>query len=204
MGMTSNIKILIPALALDSNLTTINKPESRSEQYSAIYFGRLSREKGLIDLLRTWSIISQKEPRARLTLIGMPENHDTLAIIYKYLAEFRNIRYLGYISPNEVVKHCVLIYPSYRDSFSLTVLEALALGLKVVAYDIPAIRYIYSRSNMVYVARRGDISSLAEGVLQWFHMDVEPNDYTKALIELHSSWKKVAQEEARAILSLLR
>jgi glycosyltransferase involved in cell wall biosynthesis len=30
----------------------------------------------------------------------------------------------------------VLIYPSYRDAFSLTVLEALALGLGIVAYDV--------------------------------------------------------------------
>jgi len=204
--MTKNLKVLIPALALDPLVYAVEKPKSQIEQYSAVYFGRLSREKGLVDLLCAWSIISQREPRARLTLIGMPENHEILATINKYIAKYRNIRYLGYLPPEklyrEVVRHHVLIYPSYRDSFSLTILEALALGLKVVAYDIPAIRYIYSCSNMVHIVRKGNISSLAEGVLQLFYVDVEPNTCTKALISLYSSWEKVAKTEAQTILSI--
>jgi glycosyltransferase involved in cell wall biosynthesis len=98
----------------------------------------------------------------------------------------------------------VLIYPSYRDAFPFTVLEALALGLGVVAYDIPAIRYIYTRSNMVHVVKKGDIVSLVEGVIQWFNRDVEPDDYTKTLITLHSSWRKVAYKEAQFITSILQ
>ena len=207
-SITRNLRILIPALALDPVLYTIDKSENQQERYSAVYFGRLSREKGLIDLLRAWDVILQREPKARLTLIGMPESRDILTIMYRYLTRFRNIKYLGYLPPNklyqEVVKHHVLIYPSYRDSFSMTVLEGLALGLKVVAYDIPAIRYIYSCSNMVHLVRKGNISSLAEGVLQWFYVDVEPNKYTKALISLYSSWEKVANTEAQTILSILQ
>jgi glycosyltransferase involved in cell wall biosynthesis len=207
-SITRNLRILIPALALDPVLYTIDKSKSQMERYSAVYFGRLSREKGLVDLLRAWSIISRREPRARLTLIGMPENHETLAIISKYITEHRNVEYLGYLPPEklyrEVVKHHVLIYPSYRDSFSLTVLEALALGLGVVAYDIPVIRYMYSRSSMVYVVKKGDIISLAEGAINWFNRNIEHDKYTKTLIKLHSSWEKVAKAEAQAILLLSR
>jgi len=207
-NMMKNFRVLIPALALDPILYTIDKSRSQVEQYSVVYFGRLSREKGLVDLLRAWNIISQREPRARLTLIGMPENHEILATTSKYITKCGNIKYLGYLPPGklyrEVVKHHVLIYPSYRDAFPLTVLEALALGLGVVAYDIPAIRYIYTRSSMVHVVKKCDIVSLVEGVIQWFHRDVEPDDYTKTLITLHSSWRKVAYKEAQFIASLLQ
>jgi len=156
-NITKNLKVLIPAVALDPLVYAVVKPKSQVEQYSAVYFGRLSREKGLVDLLRAWSIISQRKPRARLTLIGMPENHEILATINKYIAKYRNVRYLGYLPPEklyrEVARHHVLIYPSYRDAFSLTVLEALALGLGIVAYDIRAIRFMYSRNSMVYVVK---------------------------------------------------
>jgi glycosyltransferase involved in cell wall biosynthesis len=206
-SVTRNIRILIPALALDPALYTIDKSESRVEQYSAVYFGRLSREKGLVDLLRAWSIISQREPRARLTLIGMPENHEVLATISRYVTEHRNVEYLGYLPPEklyrEVVRHHVLIYPSYRDAFSLTVLEALALGLGVVAYDIPAIRYIYSHSSMVRVVKRWDIISLAEGVIHWFYRNAELDEYTKTLIKLHSSWENVVRAEFETLISVI-
>lgn len=203
--MARSLKVLIPALALDPLIYAVDKSKSQVEQYSAVYFGRLNREKGLVDLLRAWSIISQKEPRARLTLIGIPENHEILATINKYIAKYRNVRYSGYLPPEklyrEVVRHHVLIYPSYRDSFSLTVLEALALGLGVVAYDIPVIRFMYSRSSKVYIVKKGDAILLAEGVIYRFYRDAEPDEYTKALIKLHSSWEKVAAAEAQAILS---
>ena len=42
-----------PALV---ELYAVEKPKSQVEQCSAVYFGRLSREKGLVDLLRAWSI----------------------------------------------------------------------------------------------------------------------------------------------------
>jgi len=207
-SITRNLRILIPALALDPVLYAIDKSKSQVERYSAVYFGRLSREKGLVDLLRAWSIISQREPRARLTLIGMPENHEILATISKYITEHRNVEYLGYLPPEklyrEVVKHHVLIYPSYRDAFPFTVLEALALGLGVVAYDIPVIRYMYTRSSMVYVVKKGDIISLAEGAINWFNRNIEHDEYTKTLIKLYSSWEKVAKAEAQAILLLSR
>jgi len=207
-SITRNLRILIPALALDPVLYTIDKSEIQVERYSAVYFGRLSREKGLVDLLRAWSIISQREPRARLTLIGMPESHEILATISKYITKHRDVEYLGYLPPEklyrEVVKHHLLIYPSYRDAFSFTVLEALALGLGVVAYGIPVIRYMYSRSSMVHVVKKGDIISLAEGAINWFYRNIEQDEYTKTLIKLHSSWEKVAKAEAQAILLLSR
>jgi len=205
-GMTKNLRVLIPSLALDPLVYAVDKPKSQADQYSAIYFGRLSREKGLVDLLRAWSIISQKEPRAKLTLIGMAENYEILATINKYIAKHREVRYLGYMPTEklyqEVARHHVLIYPSYRDSFSLTILEALALGLGVVAYDIPAISFVYSRSSMVYVVKKGDIISLAEGVIRLLYRGIEPDEYTKFIINLHSSWKKVADAEHKALVKL--
>ena len=70
----------------------------------------------------------------------MPENREILATINKYIAKYRNVRYLGYLPPEklyrEVARHHVLIYPSCRDAFTLTVLEALALGLGIVAYNV--------------------------------------------------------------------
>jgi len=206
-SITRNIRILIPALALDPALYTIDKSKSQMEQYSAVYFGRLSREKGLTDLLRAWGIISQREPKARLTLIGIPENHEILATISKYVTEHRSIKYLGYLPPEklyrEVVKHHVLVYPSYRDSFSLTILEALALGLRVVAYDIPVVRYFYRSSNMVYVVKKGDVELFATSIIRAFQEKKEPDDYTKALIKKHSSWERVVRAEFNALISVM-
>jgi glycosyltransferase involved in cell wall biosynthesis len=55
----------------------------------------------------------------------------------------------------------VLLYPSYADSFSITVLEALCLGVPVVAYDIDALRMIWAGRKGVYTVPTGDPEALA-------------------------------------------
>jgi len=60
------------------------------------------------------------------------------------------------------------VYPSHEDSFSLVVLESLALGTMVVAYDIPAIREVYG--DLVYTVQEGDINSMARGVIKVLKM----------------------------------
>jgi len=39
-----------------------------------------------------------------------------------------------------------LVYPSHSDSFSLVILESLAVGTPVVTYDIPGPRSVYGGS----------------------------------------------------------
>jgi len=56
-----------------------------------------------------------------------------------------------------VAKAKVLIYPSHQDGFSLVVLDTLALGTSVVAYDIPAIRFVFSNLKPVRAVREYDV-----------------------------------------------
>jgi len=65
------------------------------------------------------------------------------------------------------------IYPSYSDTFSLTVLEAVALGLAVVAYGIPALRYVYKDLPCVRLVPVGDKLRLALEALKILLMDYE-------------------------------
>ena len=65
------------------------------------------------------------------------------------------------------------IYPSYSDTFSLTVLEAVALGLTVVAYGIPALRYVYKDLPCVRLVPVGDKLRLALKALKILLMDYE-------------------------------
>jgi len=70
----------------------------------------------------------------------------------------KNIEYLGYFKHREelfkrVAEAKVLVYPSHQDAFPLTLLEAVALGLLCVAYDIPALRYVYREVPSVTLVR---------------------------------------------------
>lgn len=68
----------------------------------------------------------------------------------KELDKISNVKYLGYVPDEEIIDIIVnskaLIAPSLYEGFGLTVIEALALGTKIIISDIPVFREIYGNS----------------------------------------------------------
>lgn len=59
-----------------------------------------------------------------------------------------------------MIKRCkIFIFPSYVESFGQAVCEALACGLPVIAYNIPALREHYG--DYISYVEKGDIRSMA-------------------------------------------
>ncbi len=204
---SENIRILYPAVAIDPKL--LDYAREIKHLNSAVFFGRLTVEKGVIDLLKAWKHVIAIEPQAKLTLIGLPEGSYVDKILREAVNQMKdNIRYIGYIPHREklfkiVSRHAVLAYPSRRDSFSLTVLESLAMGLRVVAYDIPALRYIYQGSKLVKLLPPGDYKQLALKIIESFKEDTREDNITSRILSAHSSWEKVALGEYRCLLELV-
>ena len=72
-----------------------------------------------------------------------------------------------------------MVYPSYMDTFAISVLEALSTGTPVIAYGIPAIKINY-RTNAVVKAQIGNIDDLVEKTLK--------------LLSNKQSWEKLSKE----------
>jgi len=77
----------------------------------------------------------------------------------------RNLEFLGQLPVPELYaairRARVLLYPSYVDSFSLTILEALCLGVPVLAYDTEVVRDLWSPSPAVFRVPMGSPEGFA-------------------------------------------
>ena len=162
-----------------------------------VFFGRLTPAKGAWDLIKVAKQLSDTD-----VLVFGPISDRIKDEFLRSLPN--NVKYMGYRPIDELydyVSHAkALIYPSHIDSFSLVVLETLALGTSVIAYDIPAIRLMYGGLRPVRIVREYDIRGLVQEARKLISMDV--NEYvrehederTKEFLEEHSSWNNVAQE----------
>ncbi|MEM3986928.1 MAG: glycosyltransferase [Candidatus Methanomethylicia archaeon] len=206
--LCKNLEILNPGVAVEP-VQLFKKAPSSKRTNAVIYYGRISREKGIFDLLRAWSII-EKKIDANLYIAGRFEDYRTCAKFYEDIKKYnlKTVKYLGYFSDRDklfkiVSSASVLAYPSYRDSFSLTVLESLFMGLRVVAYEIPALSFLYRYSSNVELVPVGDFKRLAMAIISNIEKPFNKDKITIELLNRHSSWEKVAMEEYRKMSKIL-
>lgn len=109
-----------------------------------VYTGRLDIQKGLLDLVNAWKIVSRTFPNGRLWLVG--EGNDGKQI-WDHIRETRQTAEIvmpGSFDDVTDLLHAadVFVLPSYQEGMSLSLLEAMAQGIPVVASDIPANRFL--------------------------------------------------------------
>lgn len=162
----------VPSCPAGIDRTMLADP-ARTDQpfeYDAIYVGRFHPQKGFLDLPLV--VAHLKELLRREVKIAVCGGSDTPGHMARFQASVRalgierNLTILGRIPKANLYQMIrrskILLYPSYVDAFSITVLESLCLGVPVAAYNIDAMRMIWSLRKAVFCAPVGDPRALAE------------------------------------------
>ncbi len=138
---------------------------------SAVFTGRLSKEKDLFVLLAAWRSVVQEQPAATLTIVGDGGPHEPVeAELRRVVAEDASltatVRFTGRVI--DVGPHLsaadVFVLPSRSEGMSNALLEACARGRVVVASDIPANRAVLGEAYPL-LFRTGDSRALTGSLL---------------------------------------
>ncbi len=113
-----------------------------------LYFGSLIRKKGLLDLPMIFNKVIEKNPSAKLILIGkdVPDiktgNPSTWEMMRKLFSEqaLSNTDYQGSVSYDKIKasinEAAVCVFPSYAEALPVSWLEAMAMKKAIVASNI--------------------------------------------------------------------
>jgi glycosyltransferase involved in cell wall biosynthesis len=206
---TSKMKVLRPGVGVDNQ--KIRQIEPSKEQVDAVFFSRLAPEKGIYDLPKIASELAKKKPDLRIIIVGRFESSSVKSNFKKLVIENRvteNLVYKGFVEENELFSFLkaakVQIYPSKRDAFPLVVLEALASGTPVVAYDIPAITSNFQVESVktVPVGNLGLMATEALKIIGDATLRAKLSEKAVAFASQYS-WKNVVEEEVRAYSTVL-
>jgi glycosyltransferase involved in cell wall biosynthesis len=100
------------------------------------FVGRLTRDKGLPELIEAFDTILAAEPKAHLLLVGwFDEAEDALdAKLRALILRHPNIRYTGFVEDTAPYYRAMdlMILPTWREGFPNAVLEAAATGIPVI------------------------------------------------------------------------
>jgi glycosyltransferase involved in cell wall biosynthesis len=103
------------------------------------FVGRLTRDKGIPELLVAFEEILQREPRCLLMLVGWFDNsEDALETRWReYIADHPRIRHTGFVADTAPYYRAmdVFVLPTHREGFPNVALEAAACGLAVITTE---------------------------------------------------------------------
>lgn len=104
------------------------------------FVGRITRDKGINELLKAYKELSLEIKDTKLMLVGNEEDISSLDQgLYNWAKTSKDIIFAGITQ--EVYKYFatfnVMILPSYREGFGNVVIEAQAMGVPVIVSDIP-------------------------------------------------------------------
>ncbi len=138
-------------------------PVPRVDREGVLYVGRLLQSKGIFDLVRAMSRLSQPVRSTQLTVIG---DGPAIGEVQDLASELGvKVRLLGYQPPHIVAQHmcnnAVFCMPSHSEGLGMVFLEAAAHQLPVVATKIGGIPEAVIDGQTGLLGEVGNITKIA-------------------------------------------
>jgi len=159
----------------------VKSEKLRSDRFTFLFVGRIVKDKGINELCQAFDKLSKKTP-VRLVLVGRYED-DLDPISDEAREMIKNNSSIEYVGPQYgedllsyyAVADC-FVFPSYREGFPNTVLEAGAMGLPSVVTDINGSREIIEDGKNGVIVPSQNAEALYEA-MQKMLIDKEKRKY---------------------------
>ncbi|MCE5336075.1 MAG: glycosyltransferase family 4 protein [Desulfobacteraceae bacterium] len=130
-----------------------------------LFLSRIVREKGIFEAIDACGLLSSRSVPVLLTIAGEGPELDE-ARNYARLRLGANARFTGYVTGSaktEVFANSdVYLFPSYTEGMPVSVLEAMAMGLPVIARRVGGLKDFFDHGKMGFITDSMDPQVFAE------------------------------------------
>lgn len=175
-----------------------------------VCISRLTKQKNVASLLRAWKIVTSELGRVRLHLIGDGTERENLEKLADALSISESVTFEGYATEERkwalLNRASAFVFPSLQEGFGIVLLEAMAAGLPVVAYDLPVFREFLNDGEHGYLAPSDDHRQMADRLLALLRNDSLRCEISRRNAEYAGqfSWERATAQEENALLDVLR
>lgn len=184
-----SLNIPLKYIPLALNDYPSDKELAKLDNKNLIAIGRLSEEKGFLDMIDVMELLVAKDKKITLNIFGDGPEHQAINDLIKKKGLTQNVVMHGY-KPFEEIKDylkdsSLYIMTSFRESFGLVLIEAMSYGVPCIAFSsaIGATSIINSKNG--YLISNRDKEQMAKKILAY----------------LRNKDKSIMQKEARYTVS---
>ena len=117
-------------------------PAPLRDRSRLLFIARLVSTKGLGDAIRAVALLAGEGRAVTLDVVGDGPERAPCAALARALGVGAAVRFLGYVPELETVDHYrtagMLVFPTEREGFSMTIFQALAAGLPILTTRVNA------------------------------------------------------------------
>ena len=174
---------------IPNSIMSLPSKLSKLENKNIISIGRLSHEKGYLDLIDVFKLVSDKCSDVKLNIIGDgSEKTKIIEKIKKYNLE-ENVILHGFKDAEYIEKvfleSSIYVMTSFTESFGLVILEASSYGIPCVAFDsAKGVKEIIKNNWDGYLVENRDKEKMAKRIINLI------NDKNRRLIMGDNAYKK--------------
>jgi glycosyltransferase involved in cell wall biosynthesis len=168
-GIASD-RIVVIHPGVDSQHYAPDPATPRAERPTFLFLGRLKRYKGVEFALR--ALAAARETRGDLTLdiCGQGDDRPRLEGLAQTLGLSGAVRFLGFVPEAEkrrlLRRAWAVVFPSPKEGWGITNVEAAASGTPALASDSPGLRESVRHGVTGYLVPHGDWSALAQRMIE--------------------------------------
>lgn len=173
----------------------------------ALFVGRLTGDKGLVELAEAWTMVEERIPTAQLIVVGnVDEDRKRIVPEWEYLDDRLSVRYVGRVA--DVVPYYALadvhVLPSHREGFPNVALEASAMAVPTVGFDVVGTRDAIRNGETGWIVPLSDSNqfgrqlvdalasprsscAMGERARAWVVSDFRPEDVFRAVFGAYRS-----------------
>ena len=143
---------------------------SRAQQVNALqqrapvigYIGQLIERKNVNDILSAYAVLQEAIPELRLVIVGDGESREALERQVSEMECRQQVEFTGFVS--DPLAHLqgfdLFVMTSTLEGIPRCLMESMAMGVPVVAYDIPGVDQLVRNASTGLLAPFGDVESL--------------------------------------------
>ena len=179
LGVSNNANsIILPGSGVNLNIFKYSKLENRESNLNLnfLYFGRMLKEKGLEELIKTSILIKKKFINITFTFVGSCDDNNKSSLKMEYLQNLNKLNVINYIEhTNKIIDYIIdsdcVILPSYREGFPKSLIEASAIGRPMITSNIPGCRDIVTDGYNGFLFNPRDVDDMTNVITKFINLD---------------------------------
>lgn len=197
----------VTPIANGVSLSVIDRVPAGGKKFDVCFVGGLRASKGIYDLIPIWKGVLAHFPKARLAIVGegVPAVTEDFRSRLISAGLMDNVVFLGALPSlrlYEVMKASrIFLSTSHEEGWGIAICEALACGLAVVAFSLPAFGFLEGQIDEAPLKDHDTIvKKLVSGLKNTRHLD-ERGRLGRLFIE-RFDWDLIYLEELRALQAI--